>query len=96
MNNDTTITIGLVTSLILFIISIVNFFNARKNIVTKEAENNTKINMKLDEICRTTSDIKSDVKGVKGDIISIKAEQIRQQVHIETLYHEIEMLKGNK
>lgn len=101
MVDELYVSIGCIITVVLFAISLVNFFSARKNNVAKNVENTVTVNLKLDEICRTTNDIRSDIKSVKNDIKDIQQEQIRQKLQIELLWKDVNFLKeqserGNK
>ena len=92
--NDWTIGIGFLITVILFVTSMINFFSARKSSAAKDVENTVKINMKLDEICRTTNETRSDIKSMKNDIRDIQEEQIKQKMQLDALWKEVDALKA--
>lgn len=86
---DVTISVGFLITIILFIIALMNFSNVRKKDTSKDIENIVKINMKLDEICRTTNETRSDIKSMKNDIRDVQEEQIKQKVRIDALWEKM-------
>lgn len=94
--NDFTISAGFLFTIVLFGLSVMNFITARKASNKTEVENTVKINVKLDEICRTTTETRSDIKSTRNDIQAIQAELIKQKMFIEQLQKEVDVLKHGK
>ena len=94
--NDFTISAVFLIAIILFVVSMINFFSARKANVSKDVENTVKINMKLDEICRTTNETRSDIKSMKNDIRDIQEENIKLKMQVDALRKDVDALKNVK
>lgn len=93
---DINFSFSLLMSVILFIISVISFINSRKDDNSKDVENTVRVNLKLDEICRTTNETRADIKSMRNDINDIQEEQIKQKMQIEALWKEVDVLNGNK
>lgn len=84
-------------SLIISILSIVfvalTFFTNRKKDSQKDAEQLIKANMKLDQICATTNETRSDIKSINNQIKDITEEQIIQRQEIKAIWKRVDELK---
>lgn len=93
---DLTIDVSWLITILLFIFTAINFFNGRKSETTRDAEQDIKVNMKLDEICRTTNETRSDIKSMKNEIKDVREEQIKQKMQIEALWKDVDVLKSKE
>lgn len=91
--NDITFTFGLFSTLVLFFISVVNFINNKKKDLQNDTEINTKISVQLDNISKTTSETRSDIKSMKSDIRTIQDQQIKDGMRIDALWDDVDRLK---
>lgn len=89
--------IGLIISAIS--VTAVIYFNSKnsKKTDTKDIERQvaeqTKVNMKLDEINRNTTDIKYDVSAVKKDIQKHSEKIVELEASNKSLYHRLDNIE---
>lgn len=73
-------------TLVLFIFTAYNFFKSFKKEDEASVENRVKVNVKLDQICQTTNETRTDIKSVRNEIDELKRIQAIHSVKIEELY----------
>lgn len=87
-----------VITIVLFLIAVINFWTAYKNNskkdVEKETERATKINWKLDELCRGMGDVKIDYKNLLALLESINKKIIDLEKDNLIKTHDIDDLKS--
>lgn len=93
MTPDTQISISLIVSVISISFVAVTFFSGRKKDTQKESEQLIKANMKLDQICSTTNETRSDIKAINNQIKEITEEQIIQRQEIKAIWKNIDQIK---
>lgn len=93
-----------VITIVLFLIAVINFWTAYKNNskkdIEKETERNTKINWKLDQLCKSIDDVKIESKNtthiiekINDKIISIEKDNIINSHDIEDLKNRVSVLE---
>lgn len=92
ITNDATITIGTFILIIGFVFSAYNFWVSRKKDAQDDATQFIKVNMKLDEICRTTSDIKADFRSISKQIDELKEAKIINEQQLKALWKQVDKL----
>lgn len=96
--NQNTISAQTVITVVLFLIAVINFWTAYKNNskkdVEKETERNIKINMKLDQLCKGTDDIKIDNKNMSNILENINHKIIDLEKDNLIKTHDIDDLKS--
>lgn len=55
-----------------------------------------KANMKLDQVCATTNETRSDIKSMSNDISSLDRRLTVVERDVKTAFHQIEELKNNQ
>lgn len=93
LNGDTSITIGTIILIASFVITCINFFSSRKKDVSKDVENMIKVNVKLDEICRTTGETRNDIKSIDKQVRDISENQVRHDSEIKSIWKRIEIIE---
>lgn len=92
------ITLAVVVSIISVVMSAYfGFRNAHKEdtkAIEKRVEDNTKINIKLDNICLQTSDIKSELTQIKEDIKVNNDRLIKVEESCKSAHHRLDTLEG--
>lgn len=96
MTSDTTINIVLLMSIVSFCFTGVNFFSNRKKDIKNDSESLLKANMKLDQICATTNETRSDIKSINNQIKEIVEEQIIQRQEIKAIWKRIDEMKDKE
>lgn len=90
--------IGLFVSIVS--VSAVIYFNSKNSKHTDEKEirerieEQTRINMKLDEINRNTTDIKYDVSAVKKDVQSHGDRLIKVEEGVKSAHHRLDTIEN--
>lgn len=98
-------TISIVISIIAVFVSVVSvfsgiYFNSKNSKHTDEKEirerieEQTRINMKLDEINRNTTDIKYDVSAVKKDVQSHGDRLIKVEESVKSAHHRLDTIEN--
>lgn len=93
MTPDTTISLALICSVASVIFVAANFFSNRRKDIKSDNEGLLKANMKLDQICATTNETRSDIKSINSQIKDITEEQIKQRMEISTMWKRVDELK---
>lgn len=75
-----------------FGITIASFFISRAKDIEEKAKENVKINFKLDEQCRSVSEIKDGVRESNITLNRIAETQIGHDKDIKNLFHQVEKL----
>lgn len=96
MTPETQVSIALLISVSTFVFGAINFFSSRKKEIKSDNEALIKANMKLDQICATTNETRSDIKSINSQIKEITEQQIIQGQQIKELWRHINKLEGNK
>ncbi len=96
--NQNTISAQTVITVVLFLISVINFWTAYKNNskkdVEKETERNAKINWKLDQLCKSIDDVKIDGKGMTKMLSDLTNRIVDLEKNNMINAHDIEDLKS--
>lgn len=83
--------------LIMCLIGVNTYYNNKqkdvKNDSAESAESRAKTSVKLDVICNTTNDIKSEIKSVNAQMREIIEEQIKQKMEIKSMWQRIDEIK---
>lgn len=98
-------TISIAISIIAVFVSVVSvfsgiYFNSKNSKHTDEKEirerieEQTRINMKLDEINRNTTDIKYDVSAVKKDVQSHGDRLIKVEESVKSAHHRLDTIEN--
>ena len=86
-----------VSTFVLFLIAVVNFWTVYKNNnkkdIEKETERNAKINWKLDQLCKSIDDVKIESKNTTRIIEKINDKIIKIEKDNLINSHDIEDLK---
>ena len=94
--------ISLSFSGVMLIVSMINFFIARKQDTEDERELATlregifKANMKLDQVCATTNETRSDIKAMDQKLIEHGEKIAVLTRDLETAFHRIDELRESK
>lgn len=99
--------ISLSFSGVMLVISIINFFLARKSDIKKDTtederelsalrEGIFKANMKLDQVCATTNETRTDIKSLNNSINEIDKRVIVVERDLKTAFKRIDELKESK
>ena len=83
------IRIDYLITIVLFIFTAYNFFKSFKREDEASVENRVKVNVKLDQICQTTNETRTDIKSIKSEIDEIKKVQIMHSMQIEELQKKV-------
>lgn len=75
-----------------FAITIASFFISRAKDIEEKAKENVKINFKLDEQCRSVSEIKDGVRESNTTLKRITETQIGHDKDIKNLFHQLEKI----
>lgn len=92
MSSETTISLSFLMSVILFVFTTVSFFAGRKKDHREESRELIKANVKLEQICATTSETRSDIKAMNNQIEKINEIQIRQGMEIKAIWKRIDAM----
>lgn len=92
MTAETTISISFLMTIALFIFSSVNFISSRKKDSKDESRELIKANVKLEQICATTSETRADIKAMNNQIERINETQIKQGMEIKAIWKKIDQL----
>lgn len=92
MSIEISILISVVAVCISFITVSHNLKKDSTSSITANVEQVTKINMKLDEACRNTMDIKGNVTLLSNQVNEIKEELIVQKQEIKALWKNVDKL----
>lgn len=97
MGTDQTVSIAFVVAIIGFIISLANFFNdQKKNTQGEDAKMEEirtsclKANLKLDSVCGTLTDIKTDVKAMQKQVNDAQQEIAVVKRDLKTAFNRID------
>lgn len=93
MTPETTISLSFLMTIMLFIFTAVNFFSGRKKDTRDESRELIKANVKLEQICATTSETRADIKSMNNQIEKINETQIKQGMEIKALWKRVDQLK---
>lgn len=99
--------ISLSFSGVMLIMSVINFFLARKSDIKKDTtederelsalrEGIFKANMKLDQVCATTNETRTDIKAINNSINEIDKRVIVVERDLKTAFRRIDELKECK
>ena len=88
MTPETTISLSFLMTIMLFIFTAVNFFSGRKKDTRDESRELIKANVKLEQICATTSETRADIKSMNNQI-----EKINETQEIKALWKRVDQLK---
>ncbi|MBQ0079708.1 MAG: hypothetical protein KBS66_07465 [Eubacterium sp.] len=95
--------ISLLISIVLFAISCTNFFIGRKQDTKKEVEESAslkegilKCNLKLDQICSTTNETRSDIKSMNNKIQDIDSRVLILENDAKAMWRRIDELKDSR
>ena len=97
---DTTVTIATIIAVCSFVFTAYNFWSARK----KDVEESTaqleeiktgliKVNMKLDQVCATTIETRSDIKAMNQQIQMLDKELEVVKRDLKTAFNRIDELR---
>lgn len=93
--------ISLLISIILFMISIWNFDQARKkntidsqDVLNEIKTSVLKANMKLDDQCSRIQTLQVDLQTMKNDVDKFREVQIRHDMEIKAIWKSIDKLNG--
>lgn len=95
MTPETQISLALLISISTFVFGAITFFSNRKKDIKNDNESLIKANMKLDQICSTTNETRSDIKSINNQIKDIVEEQIIQRQEIKAIWKRIDEIKNN-
>lgn len=100
MGTDATISIALIIAAVGFFITVYNFNNERKKDTLSEASmaeeirgGLIKVNMKLDQLCGTTTDIKADNKAMQQQLSTVQTDMIGIKKDLEHAFDQIHELQ---
>lgn len=99
--------ISLSFSGVMLVISMISFFLARKSDIKKDTtederelsalrEGIFKANMKLDQVCATTNETRTDIKSLNNSINEIDKRVIVVERDLKTAFKRIDELKESK
>lgn len=101
MGTDATVSIALIVAVIGAVATVYNLSASRKkNVQADDAKLNDintgllKVNMKLDTVCSTTNDIKTDVKAVQMQSQQMQTDVAVVQRDLKTAFTRIDELKA--
>lgn len=93
MTPETTISLSFLMTIIFFVFSALTFFGNRKKDTRDESRELIKANVKLEQICATTSETRADIKSMNNQIERINETQIKQGMEIKALWKRVDQLK---
>lgn len=96
MTPETQVSIALLISVSTFVFGAINFFSQRKRELKSDNEALIKANMKLDQICSTTNETRSDIKSINVQIKEITEQQIIQGQQIKEMWRHIDKLEKER
>lgn len=96
MTPETQISLAFLISISTFVFGAITFFSNRKKDIKNDNESLIKANMKLDQICSTTNETRSDIKSINNQIKDIVEEQIIQRQEIKAIWKRIDEIKNNE
>lgn len=99
--------ISLSFSGVMLLVSLINFFIARKDNIKKNTEEDErelaslregifKANMKLDQVCATTNETRTDIKAINNSINEIDKRVIVVERDLKTAFIRIDELRECK
>ena len=77
-----------------FAVLIVNIVVMIKNSSKSDAEENIKKNLKLDALCRDSSETRLDLKSMKSDIEKMTKKQIEHDFRLEKIEEDLDSACG--
>ena len=93
VTNDTTLSLGVIVLVGGFILTVANFLISRKKDNTKEVENNVKVNLKLDQICGTTTEIRADIISMRNELKDLQKQVIIHEQQLKSIWRYIDKQK---
>lgn len=93
MNPGTVIDVSILVSVSSLLIAAATFFSSRKKDIQQDSQGVLKANMKLDQICATTNETRSDIKAINSQIQALTERQIKTEAEIRTIWKRIDEIR---
>ena len=93
MNPGTVIDVSILVSVSSLLIAAATFFSSRKKDIQQDSQGVLKANMKLDQICATTNETRSDIKAINSQIQALTERQIKTEAEIRSIWKRVHELR---
>lgn len=90
MDGNTTISIALIISLMSVISTVLNYRRGAKKDDEKEIENRLKVNLKLDQLCSSTTAILVDIKDVNKNVQDLSERVGKVEASAKSAHHRLD------
>lgn len=90
ITNETTVSIAFLILVIGFVYQSFNFYQTRKKENVKDAENNIKLNLKLDQICATTAETRTDIKAMNQELKDLQRRVTINEQSLKSLWKQFD------
>ena len=93
MNPGTVIDVSILVSVSSLLVAAATFFANRKKDIQQDSQGVLKANMKLDQICATTNETRSDIKAINSQIQALTERQIKTEAEIRSIWKRIDEIR---
>lgn len=93
MNPGTVIDVSILVSVSSLLIATATFLTNRKKDIQQDSQGVLKANMKLDQICATTNETRSDIKAINNQIQALTERQIKTEAEIRSIWKRIDEMR---
>lgn len=93
MNPGTVIDVSILVSVSSLFVAVATFLVNRKKDVQQDMQGILKTNIKLDQLCATTNEIRTDVKTTNGQIQALTERQINTEAEIRSLWKRVDEIR---
>lgn len=93
MNPGTVIDVSILVSVSSLLIAAATFFSSRKKDIQQDSQGVLKANMKLDQICATTNETRSDIKAINSQMQALNERQIKTEAEIRSIWKRIDEMR---
>ena len=93
MNPGTVIDVSILVSVSSLLVAAATFFANRKKDIQQDSQGVLKANMKLDQICATTNETRSDIKAINSQMQALNERQIKTEAEIRSIWKRIDEMR---
>lgn len=93
MNPGTVIDVSILVSVSSLLVAAATFFANRKKDIQQDSQGVLKANMKLDQICATTNETRSDIKAINSQIQALTERQIKTEAEIRSIWKRVDEIR---
>ncbi|MDE6952738.1 MAG: hypothetical protein K2P09_02885 [Erysipelotrichales bacterium] len=96
MSPDTQVSIALIITVISIVFSSINFFSGRRKDLKNENEQFIRISIQLENIQKTASETKEDLKILNDKLMNVIEEQIALRQQVKEIWRRIQKLENKE